>query len=1005
MHSAETLMTLASPKYRESSMQTSLRMVVAFAILLLLMAVQAANAAARLHPLLTHMRQVSELTAEQARQEYPVVIRGVVTYADMSLGHAFVQDSTGATFVYFDPRSNQPLLRAGQLVEVHAVSAAGDFSSCLKDGRFTVIGTAALPRPKRLPVDQLISGRWVCYWAEVEGTIRSGNLAAGSLEIDLSTENGKILVIMQDYPDWERTLVGAKVRMRGPLSALYNQHRQARGVKIFVPGPQYVTVLNPPPADPYALPATPPSAIGQYDVTSDLEAQIRVRGTVTAIEPGPLVYVSDIDSTVAVESYPSCSPQPGKLVDIVGFRALVNGRPGVVDAACRVVDVGETLTPSEVTAQDVLTSEAEPSGDPTVFLHNSTRYDLRLVRIEAALLQASRGPQGLTLVLGSRNREFTATLPRVAGAPPAEPEVGSTVRLTGLCVVTYDSYSRPLAFRLVLRHPADIVLLSNPPWWTLPRLWAMLAIATTVALAWIALLRRRVRAQMAALGEANAKAKAIQKLTQAMQEVTVRKDFSAQVPVEGYNEIAQLSVEFNNMLAELHQSDLARGEAESRLLHQALTDELTGLPNRRLLTDRLSQTLAAAERSDQIMALLYIDLDGFKLVNDSLGHSVGDTLLGRVAERFRLRIRKADTLARIGGDEFIIVLAMMHSKEEAEMVAKSLLEALAPPFLIDNHEITIGASVGIGLFPENSADADELLQQADSAMYAAKRGGKNRVMYFSPQLATTARERLNLENQLRGALSRGEIHVHYQAQFDISSERLVRFEALARWTHPTLGVIPPSKFIPIAEDSGLIISIGAYILEQACTEAVKWQTISPEPMQVAVNVSSIQFIRNTFVEEVDEVLCRTGLKPSLLQLELTESVMLNGMERAAETMRRLQALGISIAIDDFGTGYSCFSYLPRLPFNVLKIDRSFVKELDLKPEMKSMVQCLITLAHKLNMQVVVEGIETPHQLEMVKDFGGNQAQGFFLGRPTSDPTSQLAAKIKHSQAASAGLGR
>jgi EAL domain-containing protein (putative c-di-GMP-specific phosphodiesterase class I) len=290
-------------------------------------------------------------------------------------------------------------------------------------------------------------------------------------------------------------------------------------------------------------------------------------------------------------------------------------------------------------------------------------------------------------------------------------------------------------------------------------------------------------------------------------------------------------------------------------------------------------------------------------------------------------------------------------------------------------------------------------------MYAAKRGGKNRVMYFSPQLATTARERLNLENQLRGALSRGEIHVHYQAQFDISSERLVRFEALARWTHPTLGVIPPSKFIPIAEDSGLIISIGAYILEQACTEAVKWQTISPEPMQVAVNVSSIQFIRNTFVEEVDEVLCRTGLKPSLLQLELTESVMLNGMERAAETMRRLQALGISIAIDDFGTGYSCFSYLPRLPFNVLKIDRSFVKELDLKPEMKSMVQCLITLAHKLNMQVVVEGIETPHQLEMVKDFGGNQAQGFFLGRPTSDPTSQLAAKIKHSQAASAGLGR
>lgn len=380
---------------------------------------------------------------------------------------------------------------------------------------------------------------------------------------------------------------------------------------------------------------------------------------------------------------------------------------------------------------------------------------------------------------------------------------------------------------------------------------------------------------------------------------------------------------------------------------------------------------------------------GFKLVNDSLGHPVGDSLLVQVAARLQARVRRSDTLARLGGDEFTVILASLNTKEEAALAAKSLLDVLTPVFSVDGHQLTIGASIGISVYPENGKDADELMQQADSAMYAAKRDGRNRAMYFTAEIGSMVRERLSLENELRSAIGRGQISVHYQPEFDVLSNRLVRFEALARWTHPTLGTIGPDKFIPVAEESGLIVSLGAYVMECACAEALKWQAMVPYPIQVAVNVSSIQFRRDHFVEEVIEILNRVGLKPSLLQLELTESVMLSGIHRTSETMKRLRELGIGLAIDDFGTGYSCLSYLPSLPFDALKIDRSFVKELGVKPEGTAMVRSLVTLAKNVGMHVIVEGIESSEQLELIKQFKGDVIQGYLTGRPTPDPISQI----------------
>jgi EAL domain-containing protein (putative c-di-GMP-specific phosphodiesterase class I) len=280
-------------------------------------------------------------------------------------------------------------------------------------------------------------------------------------------------------------------------------------------------------------------------------------------------------------------------------------------------------------------------------------------------------------------------------------------------------------------------------------------------------------------------------------------------------------------------------------------------------------------------------------------------------------------------------------------------------------------------------------------MYAAKKEGKNRMVYFSEELGTSVRERLDLETQLRSALANGEIAVWYQPEFDVANERLIRFEALARWRHPVLGMIPPSKFIPIAEETGLIVPLGRYVMEAACREAVRWQSADRPPVQVAVNVSSLQLTRDNFVEEVSAILAKTELSPSLLQIELTESVMLSGAEAAAETMHRLAALGVSLAIDDFGTGYSCLSYLPQLPFDALKIDRSFVSDLGTRSETEALVHSLVILAHKLGMRVIAEGIETEKQMERIVEIGTNEVQGYLLGKPTPDPLGFLAA---HSEA-------
>jgi diguanylate cyclase (GGDEF)-like protein len=481
----------------------------------------------------------------------------------------------------------------------------------------------------------------------------------------------------------------------------------------------------------------------------------------------------------------------------------------------------------------------------------------------------------------------------------------------------------------------------------------------------------------------------ILELAGAMRAVCCAEALNERVEPCGSEEIRELGSGFNHMIAQLRERDRRTRRAEATLQQQARRDSLTGLPNRRAFMERLSDALTLSDRDGTLVGLLYVDLDGFKLVNDSLGHTVGDLLLKRVGARFASRVRVSDTLARVGGDEFTLVLPGLQTAEDAGRVAAALLDCLRTPFEVSGHEITVGCSIGISLRGESSLDSHDLLQQADSAMYAAKRGGRNRAVYFSPELGLMARERLTLENELRSALARGEIYVDYQPEFELSSGRLKRFEALARWKHAALGQVPPDKFIPVAEECGLIHTIGAYILETACREAASWQTNPAEPIELAVNVSAVQFNSEGLPGQVAEVLKRTGLPPECLQLELTESAMLGSNRACVEKMMQLRNLGVTLAIDDFGTGYSSLSYLAELPVNTIKTDRSFLRGIETTEDGEGIIGSMIELAHRFRICVVVEGIETVEQLAVVRGLGADEGQGFLLGRPERDAAEQI----------------
>ena len=424
-----------------------------------------------------------------------------------------------------------------------------------------------------------------------------------------------------------------------------------------------------------------------------------------------------------------------------------------------------------------------------------------------------------------------------------------------------------------------------------------------------------------------------------------------------------------------------RKNAEAKLAHQVAHDHLTGLPNRVLLSERLRQGIDQARNSGLMTAVIYLDLDGFKFVNDTLGHDAGDTLLQQVTARLQSCIRELDTLARMGGDEFMLVINEVADDQTALAIAERLLAALRRPFTVAGHELYVTASAGIARYPGDGEDVSTLRCNADAAMYGAKRSGKDRAQLFSPALQDAFVKHLELETALRRALDQGdELFLVYQPIFEVHDGRQTAFEALLRWNHPVLGPQSPAKFIPVAEESGLIFRLGGWVLRQACRQCRRWQDRLPG-VRVSVNVSALEFARPEFADNVLSILQECGLKGGLLDLEVTETILLCDMDDAIRKASLLRGLGIRISIDDFGTGYSSLGYLPRLPVDTIKIDRSFVAELEINPQSRSLIEGMISLVHSIGKRAVVEGVETPGQLAIVKNSGCDEVQGFLLGKP------------------------
>ncbi|PKO87970.1 MAG: GGDEF domain-containing protein [Betaproteobacteria bacterium HGW-Betaproteobacteria-12] len=430
-----------------------------------------------------------------------------------------------------------------------------------------------------------------------------------------------------------------------------------------------------------------------------------------------------------------------------------------------------------------------------------------------------------------------------------------------------------------------------------------------------------------------------------------------------------------------------RKQSEARIHHMAHHDVLTGLPNRLLLEDRVGQAMLKSKRTSRPMALIFIDLDRFKNINDTLGHEVGDQLLVQAAQRGLAVLRDTDTLSRQGGDEFVVVLPELEHRQDAMHVTRKILAALCQPYLLAGHELTVSGSAGIALFPDDGQTVSELLRKADAAMYRAKEEGRNTFRFFSSEINTASLGELLLENDLYGALERGELLIYYQPKVDAQSGRLSGAEALMRWKHRERGFVPPATFIPMAEESGLINAFGEWAIRSVCAQQRAWLDAGLEVVPVAVNISAHQFAQQDLPQMVARVLAEYGLPPQLLELELTESLLMRNASRAAQVLEVLRKMHITVAIDDFGTGYSSLSYLKQFPVQVLKIDRAFVCEIDETGEQVRLASAIIAMAHELDLAVVAEGVETECQRAYLQAHGCDQFQGFLFGKP--QPADEL----------------
>lgn len=961
--------------------------------------------------------------------EIPIHLRGVVTYYDTVAPNLFVQDSTGGIWVDLRGLKTTPP-KPGQVLDLRGVVGSG-FTPYIAKPSWTVVGNSKLPKPLRLTFDDAATGSFDSQWAQIDGVVRSFVLQAeGSvLVIDVATPTGAFKVRVPDYRDkFPMNLVNAKVRFNGVCGAAFNTRNQFVSFHLMTPSLENLEILEPAPADPFAVATTPIANIRRFSGDLTDQREVKVFGTVTAIFPQQGIYVNDATGGLYAESQDGTPMVEGDQVEVIGFPADGGFNPILKSARIRPTGKHVVPTISPVSGRTALQG----------------KYDAQLISVVGTLRYYRDYLNSRILLIESDDHvAFETTFARQPSHPIKIAE-GSRLRLTGVCVVKADENGNPMDFKVILRTPADVQVLASPSWLTIESAQSILFALGTITLAvagWVVILRRRVRRQTEVItnklknevtleeryrnifernltglyvatnkgeildcNEACAKILGFgscqdlfanrmraEEVIRAFHSASTEDSFAVGTELNferpdgsrGWVLCSLRAVEqeengpiFEGSLVDITQRKIA----EEKIQYLAYFDSLTNLPNRTLIKDRLNHAVATAKRHRQNIGILYLDIDGFKVINDCLGHSVGDELLQQIAGRLRSCAREEDSVARLGGDEFLIALGPIESYADAGVVAERVAGELNAPFNLHGHSLTITCSMGISVFPNHGENAETLVQNADAAMYASKNLGRNTFCFFSEEMTSQASERLKLGNSMRSALEREEFFLVFQPEFDLRTGRISCWEALIRWRHPELGLISPDKFIPIAEENGMIVPIGEWVIRTACSHARAWHDRGNR-IPVAVNVSAVQFRQAGFCDLVKDVLDQSGLYPEFLELEITESLLLAIEDMRSQVLGRLKTLGVRLAIDDFGTGFSSLSYLKQLPVSKLKIDRSFIRDLEHSGNDEAITAAIIQMAKCLKLKVTAEGVENEGQLRLLRDHGCDDVQGFLFSKP------------------------
>ena len=899
----------------------------------------AAKGASRPLATLTTAHQAHNLNAAEARKGHPIHFRAQITYYDRYMDPrmivTFVHDATGAMFVSVPPNTPEEL-PPGTLVDLQGTSGMGEFAPIILSPRVATLKTTRpLPDAPQVGLMRLLTGEEDGQWVKVEGIVHSVFQKEHEVTLQLTMRDGLLPINVPRQPGVSlEDLVDARVSIRANAAPLFNPEGQMIGVRLFCPGRETIQVLEAGPPDILASPVRRTADLFQYGSVTPLVRRVHVRGQVTLAWPGSLLCIRDATRGLCARSTQLTPVTLGEWVDLAGFPEISDDVPSLGDAVFREVPAAAQRPPTLVPPLIVTAEQAQ-----------SSKHDSEVVQMEGRLLGRNVATADTSLMLNSGGVVYSVVLPQTSSDEvSAGWKEGSLLRVTGICAVQIDAQrtareggaAKTKAFRLLLRSSKDVVVLQRPSWWTpahtVPILTVGLTITLTV-LVWVAVLSRRLK-----------------------------------------------------------QKTQLIGESEERFRHIAQHDFLTDLPTRMLLRERIDAAIEKTRATGKGLALLMLDLDKFKQINDALGHHAGDGALRVTASRAIMTVRSTDTVARISGDEFVVLLTDLADEMQAAVTAARLVQALSEPFAIGDREVPLSTSVGVCADFTGRLTAETLLKRADAALYYAKAGGRNRFHLYTEELARASEEAARFQAALECALAQNEMEVHYQPMVDFRTRELTGFEALLRWRNRERGLVMPTDFIPVAEQTGLIIPIGEWVLRESCRQIGALEKQLGRTFVLAVNLSPGQIQQQQdFSERVKGVLEAAGRSPNLLEFEITESLLMNDSDLTHATLLDLQAMGVRLAIDDFGVGFSSLSYITRFSIDRLKIDRSFVSKSLVDSGVLAVVRAMVSMAHGLSIQVVAEGVESDAEFQFLRDEGCDTAQGYFLGRP--EPEHGLVATV------------